>query len=126
FSGELLFADNDPDAGLYNFVIHGNVTPVGPAIAVRDEFMGEVANGAYSVDLGTTVVDVAVTRTLTIENPGTETLVLDTASLTVPDGYSLIGAFPSSIAPSSAATFQVALNACELGTYEGDLSFANS
>ncbi len=79
---------------------------------------------ADGTDYGTTTVGTALTRTFTIENTGTAELTLGAPSL--PNGFSIVGTFPTSVAAGSNATFTVRLNATTAGTYSGDISFSNN
>ena len=94
-----------------------------PEIEVS-ESGSDVPDGDGSVDYGATTVGSPVTKTFVISNTGNAVLTVSAPSL--PDGFSLVGTFPSSIAPSGSYTFQVRLDAESVGTFSGTLSFANN
>jgi autotransporter family porin len=108
------------DIGAYE----GAVAPLAPEIVLLDEADNPIANGAATVDFGSTPAGAAVTRTFTIQNTGTAPLAL--SNLSLPAGFSLVGSFPASIAAGGSATFQVRLDAGAAGTYGGALSFGNT
>jgi hypothetical protein len=135
YNGNISFGNNDSDENPYNFAIAGVVNPVFvPEINVTDGGFGGTTNNivdgdttpstADGTDYGSTTVGTAVTRTFTIENLGTDLLALSAPSL--PAGFSLVGAFPTSVAAGDNATFTVQLDATAIGTYSGDISFGNN
>lgn len=63
-----------------------------------------------------------ITRTFTIRNDGERASAL--GNLSLPAGFSLVGAFPTDIAAGGTQTFQVALDTTTGGTFGGELSFA--
>jgi hypothetical protein len=133
FAGDITIPNDDSDENPYNFAITGTVTE--PEINVTDGGFGggapdSIADGDTTpsntdgTDYGSTPVGTALTRTFTIENNGTAPLTL--TAPTLPTGFSLVGAFPTSIAVGSNATFTVQLDATTAGTFGGDISFANN
>jgi hypothetical protein len=68
--------------------------------------------------------DVPSERTFAITNIGTAPLTL--SHLTLPSGFTLVGAFPSSIPVDGAATFTIQMPSAVPGTKAGILSFATS
>jgi hypothetical protein len=99
--------------------------PQGPAVQVFDG-SAPVADGTGSVSLGSTFVGAAVTKTLTVENAGTQALVLS-GPITVPAGFSLAASFGSTtVAPGATTTFTVRLDAAAAGSYSGQVSFATN
>ncbi len=73
------------------------------------------------VDFGFTSAGNAVTKTITVVNSGYDFLTV--SSLSVPEGFTLVGDFPSGISPNSTNFFQVRLNADTSGIYTGTISF---
>jgi acetyltransferase-like isoleucine patch superfamily enzyme len=73
------------------------------------------------IDFGTQPVGTSTSETITITNTGHTALPLNDLSL--PPGLSLVDNFPESIAALETLTFQVQLDATEVGTYDGMLSF---
>ena len=124
FSGRISFANNDSDENPYDFAIAGvvNVQPA-PEIEVS-ESGSDVPDNNGSVDYGTTTVGYPVTKTFTISNTGNAALTVSAPS--IPDGFSLVGTFPASIAAGGSDTFQVRLDADAAGSFSGRISFANN
>src|SRR5262249_22329197 len=96
---------------------------------------GVVSPGG-TVAFGTTPVGVAASRTFTVQNTGTDSLLLSEA-VTVPVGFTLMASSPGApnavlpatgapaytIAPNATATFTVALNSATAGKFSGQVSF---
>jgi hypothetical protein len=123
YSGQLQFANNDANENPFNFTISGAV--VAPEIEVLDGST-TVVDGSGSVNVGSTPVGTPLTHTFTVHNSGTGTLVL-TAPVSLPSGFSVLSSFgSSSLAPGASTTFQVRLNATAIGSYSGQLQFANN
>lgn len=80
-----------------------------------------IVNGSGGVDYSVTTVGAPITRTFNINNAGTLDGTL--ASLVLPPGFSLVGAFPGLVAASGDVTFQVRLDANVAGSYSGTMSF---
>ena len=116
--GELSFGNNDPDEDPYNFTITGTVDPT-PEIEVSVDG-ADVSDGG-SVEFGDTIVGTPVVKTFTISNSGTADLTL--SNPTLPDGFSLDGAFPDSIATNGSKNFQIRLDAEASGAFSDTLSF---
>ena len=124
FSGRLSFANNDDDEDPYDFAIAGVVNvPPAPETEVSESGT-DVPDNDGSVDYGTTTVGNPVTKTFTISNTGNAELTVSAPS--IPDGFSLVGTFPASIAAGGSDTFQVRLDADTAGSFSGRLSFANN
>ena len=123
FSGEFSLANNDADEDPYNFTITGEVSTPRGEIAIR-EGVTDIPDGSGSVDFGTTTTGTAVTKTFTVENSGGYDLTL--GSLSLPNGFSMVGSYASSVSPGSSASLQVRLDAQTTGTYSGEFSLANN
>jgi hypothetical protein len=95
-----------------------------PEIDVQDEYLTSVDD--RTIDLGYARIDTPVQYTFTIENQAASDLVLDPESLTLPAGFSLVGDFPSSVAPNGTATFVLRLDAAAPGVFSGDVSFGTN
>ncbi|WP_019499612.1 choice-of-anchor D domain-containing protein [Pseudanabaena sp. PCC 6802] len=132
FAGDISIPNDDSNENPYNFAITGSV--VAPEINVTvDDINGRptsILDGDTTpsvddrTDYGTTTVGTALTQTFTIENLGTAALTL--GAPTLPTGFSLVGAFPTSIAAGSNAAFTVQLDATTPGTFNGEISFGNN
>jgi hypothetical protein len=123
FSGTVQFGTNDADENPFNFTIGGTVT--GAEIQVTVDGAG-VADGSGMTDFGTTALGAPVTKTFTISNTGTTALTL-TPPIGVPAGFSVPASFgTTTVAPDSATTFQVRLDAAATGVFSGTVQFANS
>jgi len=107
------------------------------ADAVRLEFLGssvpapevqvqaggvELTDGSGAVDFGGTLVGTPVSQTISVTNVGTLDLALGTISL--PNGYSLVSGFGTSLlSPGQTTNFVVQLEAFNQGSYTGIISF---
>jgi len=86
----------------------------------------DIPDGTGSVDFGASQPGTNITKTFTVTNTGTDPVTL-TAPITIPAGYTLTASFGStSLAPAASTTFQVTLSAKVVGTYTGQVSFANN
>ena len=95
------------------------------AIVLLDDTVALPSGG--SLDFGSTPRDTALTKVLTVRNDGEVTLALDSASLSVPAGFSLVEGFGSTrIAPGEQTTLMLQFNATTLGTTSGQLSFGTN
>ena len=108
FSGEFSLENNDADEDPFNFTLTGEVTTPRGEIAIR-EGVTDIPDGSGSVDFGSTTTGTAVTKTFTIHNSGGNDLTL--GSLSLPNGFSLVGSYASSVTPGSATSLQVRLDA---------------
>jgi uncharacterized protein (DUF2141 family) len=99
--------------------------PQGPIIRVLSSNT-VVADGTGSVNFGSTFVGNALTKTFTVQNIGTQSLVLTNPS-SLPAGFSLAAGFGSTtVAPGASTTFTIQLNALTTGTYSGQVSFGTN
>jgi len=129
YSGELSFSTNDSDENPFNFTITGEVTSAGPSseIVVRDESNLDVSDGTGSVDIGQTPLGTPISYTFTIQNQGDEVLSLDSLSLALPAGFSVVTAFDETVNSGGGQTsLIVQLDATSAGAYSGELSFATN
>jgi Ca2+-binding RTX toxin-like protein len=130
YTGEIVIPNNDSDENPYNFAIQGivnavpvpevNVTGNGNSIVDGDTALSTTDN----TDYGSTTVGTALTRTFTIENTGTAALTLGTPTL--PTGFSVVGAFPTSVTAGTSQTITVQLDAATAGTYTGEIVIPNN
>lgn len=132
FSGNVTFGSNDPSATNFSFAISGEVTAAATAPEVR--VIGNsiiITSGDATpstmdhTDFGSVEQGgAAVSRTFTVQNIGDADLT--TSSLTVPSGYTVTQALAATIAPISADDFTVELSTATVGTFAGNVSFANN
>ncbi|MFB2880165.1 choice-of-anchor D domain-containing protein [Floridanema aerugineum] len=125
--GTLSFQTSDSDENPFNFGIkaivnEGTHTQQGGEVEVLDGGV-EISDGSTSVyDLGIVDIEESLAKTFTIRNiSDSEELVL--SNLTLPDGFSLAGDFPDTIAPNSEASFSISVNTTTVTNWEGTLSF---
>jgi Ca2+-binding RTX toxin-like protein len=124
YGGTLILSNNDIDEGTFDFAISGTVKPVPtPEIQVLNGTV-DIADGMTTIDFGNTTVGNTLTETFTIQNIGTAALNL--SNLELPDGFSLVGTLPTSVAANASTTITVALNTNTPGTYSGSLSLSNN
>jgi len=79
---------------------------------------------ADHTDFGTWFQGQVAQRTFTINNAGDAALTLGAPTFTGP--FSLVGAFPSSVAAAGNALFTVGMNTANLGNQAGGISFATN
>jgi len=124
YGGTLILSNNDIDEGTFDFAISGTVKPVPtPEIQVLNGTV-DIADGMTTIDFGNTIVGNTLTETFTIQNIGTAALNL--SNLELPDGFSLVGTLPTSVAANASTTITVALNTNTPGTYSGSLILSNN
>jgi hypothetical protein len=99
--------------------------PQGPVAQVYDGAT-TIADGSGSVNMGSTLVGTALTKTFTVKNLGTQTVVLSNP-ITLPSGFSLVSGFgTTTVAPGASTTFTVRLDAAAPGGYSGQVSFGTN
>ncbi|EIJ43297.1 hypothetical protein BegalDRAFT_2446 [Beggiatoa alba B18LD] len=81
----------------------------------------ETGLSVTTVNLGITETGSELLKSFTLKNTGSVPLVL--SNLVLPEGFSLVGTFPSEIAIGQVATIQVQVTTNTVGTYSGTLSF---
>lgn len=135
------------DAGSLVFPLAGDQRGEGYARVVNErvdigafEASPEIAVFFYEKDLitlpvvefGTTPRGTAISYEFTIKNmyaeskPGSGTASLSLEQPTIPDGFSLVGEMPETVAPGQEAKFTLQLDAKESGSYEGDVVLPNN
>jgi len=124
FDGTLRFASNDADENPFSLRIDGTIhSQPEPEIRVSDE-EGMDLGDQEKIDFGTTMNGAPVLKRFIVENTGT--LMLNPHSLTLPEGFSLVGAFPYNVRPGGTESFQVQLDAVSDGLFQGTLLFHNN
>jgi uncharacterized protein (DUF1800 family)/uncharacterized cupredoxin-like copper-binding protein len=84
-----------------------------------------LTSGTSTVNFGTTTVGTPLTRTFTVRNLGQAALTL-TPPITVPSGFTASGFGTTTLAAGQTTTFTVTLMATAVGSFSGQLSFANN
>lgn len=104
----------------------GNLPTGGAEVAVFDGDRGEIADGTGRVDLGTTRQGVAKVRTLTVRNLGNAALTVQ--PIVAPAGFTIGNNFAANtvLAAGASRSITVTLTAATVGTFAGQLQFANS
>ncbi|MBD2680530.1 MULTISPECIES: choice-of-anchor D domain-containing protein [Nostoc] len=124
YGGTLILSNNDSNESAFDFAISGTVKPVPtPEIQVLNGTV-DIADGMTTIDFGNTTVGNTLIETFTIQNIGTAALNL--SNLELPDGFSLVGSLPTSVAANASTTISVALNTTTPGTYSGSFSLSNN
>lgn len=127
FSGALTFTNNDADENPFNFSLAGTVTtpaPLAPEITVLDG-TANVADNTGSISLGSVAVGGSASKVITIRNDGTANLTLD-PNITLPTGFTLAqGPALTTLPPGQSTSFRVALDTTTVGSFSGQVSFAN-
>ncbi len=123
YAGNLSFANSDSNENPYTFEITGTVTEAEIDVQAKG---ASVPNGTGSVGFGATTEGAPVSVAFTVENQGDADLTLS-EPIAVPNGFSVQSSFGSTtVAPGASTGFTIQLDATSLGTYTGNLSFANS
>jgi predicted outer membrane repeat protein len=124
-TGEISFATNDSDENPFNFAISGSVTTATSSeIQVLDGNTDIVDGSTVALDFGSSSVGSTLTKTFSIQNLGTAILTLEAPGL--PEGFSIVGDFPSTVAAGDSASFTLALDTTIAGTYSGTVTFGNN
>ncbi|MEH2262788.1 choice-of-anchor D domain-containing protein [Nostoc sp.] len=85
----------------------------------------DIADGSTTaINFGDVVAGNTLTKTFTINNTGTAALNL--SNLKLPDGFSLVGTLPTSVAANASTAITVALNTTTPGTYSGSFTLNNN
>ena len=99
--------------------------PQGPVVQVSDGTT-TIPDGTGSDNLGSTFIGTALTRTFTIQDIGTQTVML-TGPINLPTGFSLVSSFgTTTLAPGASTTFTVRLDATSIATFSGQVSFGTN
>ncbi|WP_308189064.1 choice-of-anchor D domain-containing protein [Nostoc mirabile] len=124
YAGSFSLSNNDPDESSFDFAIRGKVQPApAPEIQVLNGTVNIADGSTTAINFGNVAFGSTITKTFTIKNTGTATLNLSNPKL--PDGFSLVGTFPYSVAAKDSRSITVALNTNTPtpGTYAGSFSF---
>jgi Ca2+-binding RTX toxin-like protein len=125
YGGTVILANNDSDESPFDFAISGTVKAApAPEIQVLNDTLDITDGSTTAINFGNTTVGDTPTKTFTIKNTGTDALKL--SNLKLPNGFSLVGTLPTSVAANTFTTITVALNATKPGTYSGSLSLNNN
>jgi len=122
YTGNFSLSNNDSNESPFNFVISGKVNA--PEIQVLNGTVDIADGSSTAIDFGNAAFGSTVTKTFTIKNTGTSALNL--SNLTLPDGFSLVGTLPATLAIKTSTSIKVALNTKTSGTYAGSFSLSNN
>ena len=126
WSGEVWDLISDADVEQYALSWIGTAQNVAPEISV--EHRGNVIGSGAGIDFGTTAYGSVRSEVITIRNVGTAVLNVQPAGILSGSGFSITTNFPESlsIAPNSAATLVVRLDAAIPGVKTALLSFSSN
>lgn len=125
YSGSFSLNNNDSNESPFDFAISGTVKPApAPEIQVFNGIYNIADGSTTAISFGNTSAGNTLTKTFTIKNTGTAALNLN--NLKLPDGFSLVGTLPKSVAANDSTTISVALNTITPGDYGGSLSLDNN
>ena len=115
----LFYEASDPLAPIDSYTI-----AFGPEIQVSES--GRlIADGTSVLDLSTTT-GLAQSRTFTVDNIGTDDLVLS-EPITVSGGFSLLSGFGSTVlSPGESTSFEIGIDALTEGNFAGGISFGSN
>ncbi|MCF2146601.1 choice-of-anchor D domain-containing protein [Desmonostoc muscorum LEGE 12446] len=122
YGGTLILSNNDSNESEFDFAITGKV--ISPEIQVLNGTVDIVDGSTTAINFGEANVGNTLTKAFTIKNTGTAALNL--SNLQLPNGFSLVGTVPTSVAPNASTTITMALNTTTVGTYSGRLSLSNN
>ncbi|MFN6462617.1 MAG: choice-of-anchor D domain-containing protein [Nostoc sp. DedVER02] len=100
------------------------ITISAPEIQVLNGTVDIADGSTTAINFGNVVAGSTLTKAFTIKNTGTSALNL--TSLKLPDGFSLVGTLPTSVAANASTTITVGLNTTTPGTYSGTLILGNN
>ncbi|MEH2072926.1 MAG: choice-of-anchor D domain-containing protein [Nostoc sp.] len=125
YSGSFTLNNNDTNESRFDFAISGIVKPVpAPEIQVLNGTVDIADGSTTAISFGDVVAGNTLTKTFTIKNTGTAALNL--SNLKLPDGFSLVGTLPTSVAANASTAITVALNTTTPGTYSGSFTLNNN
>ncbi|WP_392534551.1 choice-of-anchor D domain-containing protein [Nostoc sp. C117] len=125
YGGNLVLTNNDTNESSFDFAISGIVKPAPtPEIQVLNGTVDIVDGSTSAINFGDATVGNTLTKTFTIKNTGTAALSL--SNLKLPDGFSLVGTLPTTVAANASANISIALNTTTPGTYGGNLVLTNN
>jgi N-acetylneuraminic acid mutarotase len=114
------------DGNLNDLWKFGSITPEGVQLRVFCEADEITSDQTTAVVLGSAPVRIAgPSKTFTIRNNGSETLVLD-VPFAEPAHFIITQPAESTLAPGEYTTFTVTLDTTEIGVFEGTISFDNN
>ena len=126
--GNLSLITNDADENPFNFTINAAVnqssTTAGGEIEILDGNTSLTDGNTTPLDLGSVDIGGNLTRTFTLRNTSTTPLTL--SNLTLPEGFSLQGEFPATMAPNATGSFTINVNTTTAANREGTISFNTS
>ncbi|MBD2561351.1 MULTISPECIES: choice-of-anchor D domain-containing protein [Nostoc] len=122
YTGNFSLSNNDSNESPFDFAISGRVTA--PEIQVLNGTVDIVDGSTTAINFGNVAFGSTVTKTFTIKNIGTAALNL--SNLKLPDGFSLVGTLPTTLATKASTSIKVALNTKTPGTYAGSFSLTNN
>jgi Abnormal spindle-like microcephaly-assoc'd, ASPM-SPD-2-Hydin/Metallo-peptidase family M12B Reprolysin-like len=123
-------------SGTFGNSAYGNmgqytVTGTVPAAAPSPEISvlvgtTDIADGG-TIDFGSTTAGTAVSRVITVRNVGTAPLSVNAITSSIPAGFTLVSNLSTTtLQAGQSITFTVRLNATSVGSFAGNISFANS
>ncbi|MEH1777769.1 MAG: choice-of-anchor D domain-containing protein [Nostoc sp.] len=100
------------------------ITITAPEIQVLNGTVDITDGSTTAINFGDIIAGNTLTKTFTIKNTGTAALNL--SNLQLPNGFSLVGTLPTSVAANASTTISVALNTTTPGIYSGSFSLNNN
>ncbi|MEG4106397.1 choice-of-anchor D domain-containing protein, partial [Microcoleus sp. S13_C5] len=123
-TGTLQLVNDDSDENPFDFPIAASVTTTPlPEIQVLDGTTDIVDGTASAIDFGSALIGGTLNKTFTVKNLGTAALNL--SNPTLPNGFSLVGTLPATVAAGASANLQVQVDTTSAGNKTGTLQLVN-
>ncbi|MFB2897319.1 choice-of-anchor D domain-containing protein [Aerosakkonemataceae cyanobacterium BLCC-F50] len=129
--GVISINNNDRNESPFNFAVKAAIgdnttpSPTESAIQIFNDGSEVSDDSTSAIDFGTVNLGGTLSHTFTIKNTSSQK-ALTLSDLTLPDGFSLVGTFPNSIAPNTEKTITINVDTSTVANPQGTLSFKTS
>jgi uncharacterized repeat protein (TIGR01451 family) len=124
-SGSSITVRLDNNANGYVIADAVQARPIDAPQAVVTSDGTPIAHNTGSIDFGVASISADVTKTITVQNQGTQPLTLGTVSVNCPD-FTVTQFGQTTLNPGQSTTFSVTMLAGAEGTFSGSVSFATN
>ncbi|MGI8982542.1 MAG: choice-of-anchor D domain-containing protein [Pirellulaceae bacterium] len=118
---------NSAYGNLGQYTVTGTLPTAAPAAEVS-VLVGttDIADGG-TIDFGSTTAGASVNRIITVRNVGTADLSVSSITSSIPAGFTLVSNLSTTtLQAGQSITFTLRMNAAAVGSFGGNISFANS